>query len=122
MTSSSKRKGSAAEVAVVKWLSSRGIRAGRIRAGWTDDKGDIAALDGVVIEVKNRKTHDWKAYFEQLARQMEASQAFTGVILCKRPGYTNPEDWLAVMPGAVWLDTIQLITETQEEHQEWPST
>jgi Holliday junction resolvase len=122
MTSSSKRKGSAAEVAVVKWLSSRGIRAGRIRAGWTDDRGDINALDGVVIEVKNRKTHDWKAYFEQLGRQMEVSDAWSGVILCKRPGYTNPDDWLAVMPAAVWLTTIQLITETQEESKEWPSS
>lgn len=122
MTSSSKRKGSSAEVAVVKWLSSRGIHAGRIRAGWTDDKGDIDALDGVVIEVKNRKTHDFKAYFEQLGRQMDASQAFTGVILCKRPGYTNPDDWLAVMPGSVWLDTIQLITESLEESKEWPSS
>jgi hypothetical protein len=122
MTSSSKRKGSAAEVAVVKWLSSRGIRAGRIRAGWTDDRGDINALYGVVIEVKNRKVHDWKAYFEQLGRQMEASDAWSGVILCKRPGYTNPDDWLAVMPAAVWLTTIQLITETQEESKEWPSS
>jgi hypothetical protein len=108
MTSSSKRKGSSAEVAIVKWLSSRGIRAGRIRAGWTDDRGDINALDGVVIEVKNRKSHDWKAW--------------SGVILCKRPGYTNPDDWLAVMPAAVWLTTIQLITETQEESEEWPSS
>jgi Holliday junction resolvase len=122
MTSSSKRKGSSAEVAIVKWLSSRGIRAGRIRAGWTDDRGDINALDGVVIEVKNRKSHDWKAYFEQLGRQMEASDAWSGVILCKRPGYTNPDDWLAVMPAAVWLTTIQLITETQEESKEWPSS
>jgi Holliday junction resolvase-like predicted endonuclease len=114
MSSANKRKGTAAETAVVNWLREKGYQAQRNRAGWTDDRGDVDAINGVVIEVKNRQQHNWSSYFEQLGRQMQDKQAYTGVILCKRPGHANPGKWLAVMPADLWLELIQLLEETAD--------
>jgi len=56
VTSPQKRKGSAAELAVAKWLRKLGwIHAERSRAGWQDDRGDIDGMPGVCIEVKAEK-------------------------------------------------------------------
>jgi Holliday junction resolvase-like predicted endonuclease len=114
LSSAAKRKGNAAEVAVVKWLQSHGFDAQRNRAGWTNDRGDVDAINGVVIEVKNRAQHNWAAYFEQLGRQMQEKQAYTGVVICKRAGHANPGKWLAVMPADLWLQLIQLLEETND--------
>lgn len=114
MSNPAKRKGTAAETAVVQWLRDKGYQAQRNRAGWTNDQGDVDAINGVVIEVKNRVQHNWAEYFEQLGRQIADKQAYTGVILCKRPGQTNPGQWLAVMPADLWLELMQLLEETAD--------
>jgi hypothetical protein len=113
LSNPAKRKGSAAELAVVKWLLEHGYTAQRSRAGWIDDKGDIDAIDGVVIEVKNRQQHNWAAYFEQLSAQLTNKDAYTGVVLCKRPRETDVGQWLAVMPAWLWLELIQLLEDRQ---------
>ncbi len=103
MTSPQKRKGHAAELAVVKWLRAWGIQADRIQAGTHKDKGDISGIPGVVIEVKDRKQHNWGEYFNQLYEQMLNANAFHGVIIVKRAGQTDVADWMAVMPAHEWL-------------------
>jgi len=114
LSSAAKRKGNAAELAVVQWLREKGYQAQRNRAGWTNDQGDVDAINGVVIEVKNRQQHNWSGYFEQLGRQMKEKQAYTGVVICKRAGQSNPGQWLAVMPADLWLELIQLLEETTD--------
>jgi hypothetical protein len=111
VTSPQKRKGHAAELAVVKWLRKYGIKADRIQAGTHDDKGDVTGWPGVVIEVKDRKTHDWHGYFRQLRAQMTHANAYTGVIICKRPGHTDVAQWMAVMPVDEWFNLMLLLEE-----------
>ena len=111
MTSPQKRKGHAAELAVAKWLRSRGIHADRIQAGTHKDIGDISGWPGVVIEVKDRKAHSWHGYFQQLERQMENGTAYAGVIIAKRPGVTDVGQWMAVMPVTEWFKIMKLLEE-----------
>lgn len=109
MTSPQKRKGHAAELAVVKWLRERGINADRIQAGTHKDRGDVAGWPGIVIEVKDRKAHSWHGYFEQLRAQITNANAWTGVIVAKRPGITDVGEWMAVMPVAEWYELMCLL-------------
>jgi len=109
MTSPQKRKGHAAELAVVKWLRQKGIMADRIQAGTHADKGDVTGWPGIVIEIKDRKAHSWHGYFEQLRRQMKNADAWTGVIVAKRPGITDVGEWMAVMPVTEWYELMCLL-------------
>ena len=111
MTSPQKRKGHAAELAVVKWLRRYGIQADRVQAGTHRDKGDIAGWPGVVIEVKDRKAHSWHGHFAQLRAQIQNSNAYTGVIIAKRPGLTDVGEWMAVMPVTEWFNLMLLLEE-----------
>ena len=103
MTSPQKRKGSSAELAVAKWLNRLGwTGAERSRAGWTDDRGDIDGMPGVVIEVKNCKTLSIPAWLRELEVEMKNAKAWTGTVIAKRKGSTDPADWYAIMPASVW--------------------
>ena len=114
MTSPQKRKGHAAELAVVKWLRAHGIMADRIQAGTHADKGDVTGWPGVVIEVKDRKAHSWHGYFEQLRTQIGNANAYTGVIIAKRAGLTDVGEWMAVMPVKEWFELMQLLEDTNK--------
>lgn len=110
MTSPQKRKGSAAELAVAKWLRKLGwIHAVRSRAGWTDDRGDIDGMPGVCIEVKAEKKIDIPGYLRELEVEIENAKAWTGTVIIKRRGSTNVEDWYAVMPAKIWGELMLML-------------
>ena len=110
MTSPQKRKGSAAELAVAKWLNLLGwVHAERSRAGWTDDRGDIDGIPGVCIEVKNEKRIDLPGYLRELEVEMKNAKAWAGAVIVKRRGSTNPADWYAVMPAQKWAELLLII-------------
>jgi hypothetical protein len=110
VTSPQKRKGSAAELAVAKWLRKLGwIHAERSRAGWQDDRGDIDGMPGVVVEVKNEKKFDLPGYLRELEVEMENAKAWTGTVIIKRRGSTNVDDWYAVMPAKIWGELMLML-------------
>ncbi len=110
MTSPQKRKGSAAELAVAKWLRKLGwIHAERSRAGWQDDRGDIDGMPGVVVEVKNEKKIDIPGYLRELEVEIENAKAWTGTVIIKRRGSTNVDDWYAVMPAKIWGELMLML-------------
>ena len=110
MTSPQKRKGSAAELAVAKWLRKLGwIHAERSRAGWTDDRGDIDGMPGVCIEVKAEKKIDIPGYLRELEVEIENAKAWTGTVIIKRRGSTNVDDWYAVMPAKIWGELMLML-------------
>jgi len=110
VTSPQKRKGSAAELAVAKWLRKLGwIHAERSRAGWQDDRGDIDGLPGVCIEVKAEKKIDIPGYLRELEVEMENAKAWTGTVIIKRRGSTNVDDWYAVMPAKIWGELMLML-------------
>jgi hypothetical protein len=110
VTSPQKRKGSAAELAVAKWLRKLGwIHAERSRAGWQDDRGDIDGMPGVCIEVKAEKKIDIPGYLRELEVEMENAKAWTGTVIIKRRGSTNVDDWYAVMPAKIWGELMLML-------------
>jgi hypothetical protein len=110
VTSPQKRKGSAAELAVAKWLRKLGwIHAERSRAGWTDDRGDIDGMPGVVVEVKNEKRIDLPGYLRELEVEIANAQAWTGTVIVKRRGSMNVDDWYAVMPAKIWGELMVML-------------
>ena len=110
MTSPQKRKGSAAELAVAKWLRKLGwIHAERSRAGWTDDRGDIDGMPGVCIEVKNEKKIDLPGYLRELEVEIANAQAWTGTVIVKRRGSMNVDNWYAVMPAKIWGELMVML-------------
>ena len=110
MTSPQKRKGSAAELAVAKWLRKLGwIHAERSRAGFQDDRGDIDGMPGVCIEVKNEKKIDLPGYLRELEVEIANAQAWTGTVIVKRRGSINVDDWYAVMPAKIWGELMVML-------------
>ena len=110
MTSPQKRKGSAAELAVAKWLRKLGwIHAERSRAGFQDDRGDIDGMPGVCIEVKNEKKIDIPGYLRELEVEIANAQAWTGTVIVKRRGSMNVDDWYAVMPAKIWGELMVML-------------
>ena len=115
LTSPQKRKGSAAELAVAKWLRKLGwIHAERSRAGWTDDRGDIDGMPGVCIEVKAEKKIDIPGYLRELEVEMENAKAWTGTVIIKRRGSTNVDDWYAVMPAKIWAELLLMLDQPNQ--------
>ena len=108
MTHPNKRKGTAAENAVVRWLRDHGwIHAERVRAGWTNDHGNIDGLPGVTIEVKNEQRIDLAGYMGELEVEMDNGNCDTGVVVVKRRGQSDVGEWYAVMPVRLWAQLIR---------------
>jgi hypothetical protein len=103
MTSPSKAKGSRAELAVARYLQSQGWPyAERSRAGWTDDRGDIDGIPGVVVEVKDCKKFELAAWLGELEVETANAGAVTGVLVVKRRLHTDPADWYAITRLGDW--------------------
>jgi Holliday junction resolvase len=108
MASPEKRKGNAAERAVVDYLKANGFpQARRTQAGTRHDIGDIDGVPGVAIEVKNHARIDLAGWITQLEAEMTAKGVTEGVVVVKRRGKSNPAEWYAVTPLHVWLELLK---------------
>jgi len=105
----SKRKGTAAEVALLTWLRDHGHDARRNPPAGTKDVGDITVVKSVyvgsvggsyevVVEAKNHA--NLAAAINQgiteLDAEMDNAGASHGVLVVKRRGKGDPGEWLAV--------------------------
>lgn len=98
--SRSKAKGTAAETAVVRFLRAIGFaQAERRTLNGTQDRGDIAGLPGIVIEVKNCSRQELAAWVEEAERERANDGASLGVVWHKRRGKADPRDWFVTMSG-----------------------
>jgi hypothetical protein len=87
VTHPNKQKGNRAELAVAEYLRTAGWPyAERSRAGWTDDRGDIDGIPGIVIEVKDQAKHDLPGWLRELAVETANARADVGVLVVKRRG------------------------------------
>ncbi len=108
MSTPSKRKGSAWELAIAKYLIEKGWKhAERRIAGSTIDKGDIYGIIGCVIEAKNEKRIDLAGYMKELKVEIANAKAATGVAIVKKKGTTDVGEAYAVMPVQVWVDLMK---------------
>ena len=105
--SKSKQKGTSAETAVVNWITSKGRKHVERRAlNGNDDRGDIAGIPAVVIEVKNCVRMELSAWLKELEVEMHNDKADTGVVIHKKKGTTDVGLWYATMPVGVWYKLL----------------
>lgn len=106
--SKAKQKGTAAETAVVNWLQSKGRKHVERRSlNGVNDRGDIAGIPCVVIEVKNHKRMELSAWLSELEVEMQNDKANTGVVIHKKTGTTDVGKWYATMPVSIWFELIE---------------
>ena len=99
--SRNKAKGTSAETAVVNYLIANGyIHAERRALAGVNDKGDIAGLPGVCIEVKAHKSYSIPAWLKELAAEKVNAKAQVGILVVKPVGVgsANTGNWWAIMP------------------------
>lgn len=97
--SASKRKGTAAETAVVRYLIDAGWPHAERRAlHGNQDKGDITGCGPIVLEVKNHKTLDLAGWTRELEAEMGNAHVDVGAVIAKRRGTTDVGEWYAIMP------------------------
>ena len=98
MVNRSKAKGTAAETAVVGYLQRRGwVHAERRALAGNLDKGDIAGVTGVCLEVKSCKTIDLAGWLAEALVEQRNAGAHVGAVVVKKRGTTDPADWYAVL-------------------------
>ena len=108
MSSPQKRKGSAWELAISKYLVEKGWpHAERRLAGATLDKGDVYGVVGCVIEAKNEKRIDLAGYMKELEAEVKNAHADTGAVWVKKRGTTSVADCYVVMPAHMYVELLK---------------
>lgn len=105
--SASKRKGTAAETAVVNYLHEHGYPCAERRAlAGINDRGDIAGIPDVCIEIKSCARTELAAWIDELSIEMINARAHTGAVVHKRRGKGDPAEWFATMRFEDYVDLI----------------
>lgn len=108
MTTRSKRKGSKAELDVVKYLRTQGWKyAERRLAGDKYDKGDVAGVNGVCFEVKDHVKMDLAGWVNELLVEVKNAKADAGAVIHKRKGKGDVAEWYATMTVEMFVDLIK---------------
>lgn len=106
--SKSKQKGTAAETAVVNWLKAKGRKHVERRSlSGNNDRGDIAGIPGVVLEIKNHARMELSQWLSELEVEMLNDKADTGVVIHKKKGTTDVGKWYATMSAEVWFNLLE---------------
>lgn len=96
----SKRKGTAAESAVVAYAKRRGVPFAERRAlNGGKDRGDIVGIAGVVLEVKSCKEFDLAGWLREAETERFNDGAAVAAVIAKRRGTTDVGRWYALMTG-----------------------
>jgi hypothetical protein len=106
--SSSRRKGNRAEVEVVRVLRAAGFEAetSRNARGGTQKGEDIVSDFPMSIEVKNHTRVDLAGWWGQAVEQAHGAPP---VVIHKRVGKTNGEDWWATMDLQTLIRLIHVL-------------
>lgn len=100
--SASKARGTRAESAVVAYLRSIVPAVERRAMSGAVDKGDIAGIPGVVVEVKDHVKLDLAGWVSEMLAEMSNAGADVGVVWHKRRGKGSPADWYVTTTGDVF--------------------
>ena len=99
--SKSKAKGTAWETKIVNHLRGNGFpHAERRTLSGSDDKGDINAAPGLVIEAKNQARHSWAEWLDEAVTEAANADGALGLVWAHRRGKSSPADAYVVMDGA----------------------
>lgn len=104
--SASRRKGTAWETAVVRWLNDHGFPHAERRAlHGNHDLGDITGIPGIVIEAKSVARLDLSGWVDQAETERRNAAADVGAVVHKRRGHGDPGHAYATLPlrDLAWL-------------------
>ena len=107
--SRAKAKGTAAESALVRFLSGQGFPNAERRALTGQfDQGDVTGTPCLAWEVKNHKTYHFPAWLKETETERINAKADFGILVVKPNGVglTNAGQWWAVMSVA---DIVNLL-------------
>lgn len=106
--SRSKQKGTLAETAVAQYLQSTWSTVERRALSGLNDKGDIAGIPNIVVEVKNQKTYKIKEWLKETETERINAQADFGILVIKPNGVgvSKMDDWWSVLP---LVDIVKLL-------------
>jgi hypothetical protein len=108
--SASRAKGTAAETAVVRFLQANGYPSAERRAlAGVNDRGDVAGIPGLVIEVKAEKRLELARYVDEALT--EAGLDDLGIVWHKRVRRGNPGEWYVSMEGWTFLAFLERWTD-----------
>jgi hypothetical protein len=95
MANASKRKGSAFELLVQRYLAER-LDCERIPAGATIDRGDLWTR-ACLVQCKNCRTLRLGEWLRETLQQQQDARKPLHALVVKRPRTTAPEDQIVVM-------------------------
>jgi hypothetical protein len=98
--SKSKQKGTLAETAVADLLRKVWPTVERRALAGVNDKGDIAGIPKIVIEVKNQKSYKISEWLKETSQERLNAEADYGILVIKPNGVgvSRVEDWWTVLP------------------------
>lgn len=105
--SKAKAKGTQAEVAVRDYLRGHGYPMERLPPEGGKDRGDLAGLEGVVVEVKNQRTMNLAGWVDEAIIERCNAGASVGVVFHKRVGKGFPGDWYVSMSGSDFVALLK---------------
>lgn len=108
--SAARRKGTASESAVVDHLRAAGWPAAERRAlNGSKDRGDVAGLPGIVLEVKSGARIELPAWLRETETERVNDGAIYGLLVVKPKGMgtTRVGDWPVVLPLAAALRLLK---------------
>lgn len=104
----SKVKGTAAETAVVTTLVEEGWPHVERRAlKGALDRGDVAGIPGVMVEVKAEARYDLPGYLREVEAERAHDNADVGVAWVKLRGKTDPRKWAVLMTGEQFIEILR---------------
>jgi hypothetical protein len=106
--SRSKAKGTAAETAVVRYLQAHGFPFAERRAlAGAADRGDVAGVPGVCVEVKAVVKPSFGAWLGEAAVEAGNAGAGLGVVVHKPRGVADPAGFHVVMTLAAFAELMR---------------
>lgn len=108
MANPSKAKGTKAEVQVRDYLRAHGYPyAERIPTEGAKDRGDIAGVSGVTIEVKAVREMSLSTWVDEARKEAANARTPVGVVWHKRRGTTDPSQWYVSMDGETFMRLLR---------------
>lgn len=107
MVNKPKRKGTAAESAVVSFLRTQGFpHAERLALQGGKDRGDVTGIPGIVVEVKAEQTYLLSSWLQECRVEVANAEADFGFVAAKprMVGGMNVKSWFAIMNQGPFID------------------
>lgn len=106
--SAARRKGTAWETEIVRFLHEQGWPLAERRAlHGALDKGDITGLPGVVIEAKSHNRHELALWWEEAKAEQKNANADTACVWFKRRDKTSPGDGFVLLDGHTYAALLK---------------